>query len=113
MRLIERDIVGIMKDLHNRKVSGTCRRTKRDRIESENGKVSLYLWGTKIAQYDGENISLFSGGYRTHTTKSRINGVLRGFGCNWRIYQRNHVWLASHPSGLQEVAFVDGLTFKV
>jgi hypothetical protein len=113
MRTIEQQLVQIMKDFQNRKVSGSCQRSKRDRITSENGNVSLHLWGTKIVQFNGENITLFSGGYRTTTTKSRLNAVLRGLGCNWRIYQKNFAWYASHPSGLQDVEFVEGLTFNL
>lgn len=109
MRKIEQDIVHIIRDFQKRKVSGSCQRTKRDRIVSENGKVSVYLWGTKVAEVTDRHITLFSGGYQTVTTKSRINGILQGLGCNWRIYQKDFQWYARHPSGLQSVGFPEGL----
>lgn len=111
MRTIEAQLVQIMKDFHNRKVTGACQRSKRDRIVAENGKVSAYLWGSKLAEYDGANLVLFSNSYRTVTTKSRLNAMLRGFGCKWRISQDNFVWYAYHYSGLQRAEFTEGMTF--
>ena len=113
MRNIEQEIVSIIRDFQKRKVSGSCQRSKRDRIVSENGNVSLYLWGNKVAEVTDDKIALFSGTWRSNTTKSRLNAVLRGLGCDWRIYQKNFAWYASHPSGLQDVEFVEGLTFNL
>lgn len=112
MRSIEQQIVSIAKDFRARKVTGRTQRTKRDRIESENGKVSIYLWNTKVAELNDDNLTLFSGGYRSPTTKSRLNALLRGFGCNWSISQRNFAWqLHEHTGFLKPLDFAEGSTF--
>jgi hypothetical protein len=111
MRVIERQINNIVEDFQKRMVTGACQRTKRDRIVSENGNVSCYLWGTRIADVTTDKITLRSGGYRTSTTKSRLNALLRLTGRNLSIYQKNFVWHVYDGALCETVEFHDGIAF--
>jgi len=111
MRVIERQINNIIEDFQKRMVTGACQRTKRDRIVSENGNVSCYLWGTRIADVTTDKITLRSGGYRTSTTKSRLNALLRLTGRNLSIYQKNFVWHVYDGALCETVEFHDGIAF--
>ena len=54
----------------------------------------LYLHGNKIAEYDAVtgNIYISDCGWRTNTTKERINGILQTFGIPAHIYQKDYNW---------------------
>ena len=70
--------------------------TKRDRVVSNGeGQVSVFLWGTEIASFDAKanEIVVKSGGYRTVTTKSRMNALLWDWAQgNPSISQQKWVW---------------------
>lgn len=81
---------GLNKEKFDRKLS------KRDRVVSDGtGKVSVFLWKTEIAEFDPyvNEIIVKDGGYRTVTTKSRINAMLSEWAQgNPGISQRKWVW---------------------
>jgi len=70
--------------------------TKRDQVVSDGqGKVEIFLWGTRVATVDGKarKITVQNGGYQTVTTKSRLNSILWGVTADKpRIYQHKYVW---------------------
>lgn len=74
------------------------------RVEYEQGNCisRVYLHGNKIAEVGDNFIRLFDGGWRSVTTKSRLNAILRGNGNGTEgVYQRNHQWYISHD-GIEE-----------
>jgi len=111
MRKIEQQINNIVNDFQARGYTGNRRLTKRDRIESENGNVYYYLWGTLIADVTADKITLRSRGYRSTTTKSRLNALLRLTGRNLSIYQKNFVWYVHDGALCETCEFFDGITF--
>lgn len=72
------------------------------------GGYSIILHRTPIVTYhpDGR-VTLRSGGYRTVTTKARMNEVLPG---NIRVYQQRHDWFVSTPHG--DIPFHDGMVVE-
>lgn len=54
----------------------------------------------------GGTVTLNSGGWRTATTKRRINAFLPE---GWHLYQHRHEWFLRAPDG-REVPFADGIT---
>ena len=76
--------------------AGEVRLTKRDRVVSDGkGKVSVFLWGTEVGKFDKESgtFTLSSGGYRSNTTKSRINALAYKFSEDIvRVSQQNWTW---------------------
>ena len=55
-----------------------------------NGK--WYLHRNVIAERTPNGILLCDCGWRTRTTASRLNAILRLAGTNYRIYQKSHQW---------------------
>jgi hypothetical protein len=79
--------------------------------------VSASVWsGRTAAIRDGEaDVTLSSGGWRTRTTKRRINQVLGALGISAAVYQNNFIWYVSAVSvcNTREVhPFYDGMTFS-
>lgn len=55
----------------------------------------FYLFGNCIATLSKDKLYITNCGYRTNTTKERLNGILERFG--FRIYQRDFKWyIAGH-----------------
>ena len=80
------------------------------RVEYEQGNCisRVYLHGNKIAEVGDNFIRLFDGGWRSVTTKSRLNAILRGNGNGTEgVYQRNYQWYISHDGTEEE--FVSGM----
>ena len=83
------------------------------------GKMSVYLHGTKIVTSKprhikpwGELVTLNSGGYRTPTTKRRMNEVSEEYyNAGFKVYQKNFDWYVDTDKG--PLKFIDGLTFRV
>jgi hypothetical protein len=92
------------------------RLSKRDQvhIDPTQQKVTVWLWNTDIMTMDrGTSIGdieyyvyLFDGGYRTVTTKSRLNAILAHYG-QPRIVQRNSVWY------IGDKAWTGGYSFTI
>lgn len=59
----------------------------------------VFLINTDVITFVKDGIILNSGGWRTPTTKDRINSF-----CNARIYQKNHIWYMRDGS-----KFFDGI----
>lgn len=95
MRVIDNKISAmITKGLNKKKFDRKL--SKRDRVVSNgNGKVSVFLWNTEIAEFDLylNEIIVKDGGYQTVTTKSRMNAMLSEWAQgNPGISQRKWVW---------------------
>ena len=95
MRVIENKISAlILKGLEGEAFDHKL--SKRDRVVSNGeGQVFVFLWGTEIASIDAKanEITVKSGGYRTVTTKSRMNALLWDWAKGMpSISQRNWVW---------------------
>jgi hypothetical protein len=112
MRKIETEINKIINDFQNRRVVGACQRSKRDRLESNFDKVSVYLWRTMIAEVYNDKIVLNTNGWRSPTTKSRLNALLRLTGRNLSIYQKNFTWYVYDAQLGESKEFQDGMSFE-
>lgn len=69
--------------------------SKRDRVVSSQGIVKVFLWNTQICTFwkESGNMLVETGGYRTNTTKSRLNTLLYNFAVDKpAIFQKNWVW---------------------
>jgi hypothetical protein len=60
----------------------------------------VFLHGHHIATVGDNYVELFSRGYRTNTTKSRLNAILKEHGIDGEyIYQRNFNWYVNKYCG--------------
>ena len=70
--------------------------------------INVVYHNTIVASIDKYgNVSLYSGGYRTQTTKSRMNVVLSKMNLTTRVVQRAKVWFVISDSGKLE--FFEGI----
>lgn len=56
-------------------------------------------------------LTLNTDGYRTNTTKERLNGVLSRMG--WQIRQRKGKWYVYNSQTEENVLFYDGMQFRI
>ena len=68
----------------------------------------VFLHGNLIARIGETWIELFDGGWRTNTTKSRINAILKSHGCgNEYIFQKKGQWFLNYEGG--PIPFFNGM----
>ena len=71
-------------------------------IETD-GSVSVELHGTKVVRfYPNGLVKLNSGGYRTHTTKKRINQY-----SPVKVYQKNYEWFLADGTEFEDNILVN------
>lgn len=68
------------------------------------GPVIVRYHGNIIVTYEPGTIALNSQGYRTYTTKERLNWFLPH---GWSVYQAQHKWFVHGPS--RKLSFEDGM----
>jgi hypothetical protein len=95
--------------LSSKLISKSCRV-----INYINGDKTIKLYVTDILQFKGNKIILSSGGYKTTTTKARINQFLP-YGL--KVYQQNYQWYIEDKrdiySTIKKVEFFDGIELEV
>jgi hypothetical protein len=68
----------------------------------------VYLHGNLIARIGETWIELFDGGWRTSTTKSRLNAILSEHGCPGEyVFQKNFQWFVNYEGG--PIPFFSGM----
>lgn len=91
--------------------------SKRDRVVFEpfnacNKASHVYLWNTRIAIILPDSIIINSGGWKTVTTKSRLNSLLREY-CGVALYQKRREWYVVNPwKREEERQFEDNMTIR-
>ena len=75
------------------------------------GLSTVYLHGNKIAEVGDDFVRVFDGGWRTNTTKSRLNAIINEFCCAYTdgIYQHKFEWFITDNKHIKQ--FVNGYTF--
>lgn len=68
-------------------------------IAARNGNTCITYVSTVIVEFDHENIILRTGGYRTVTTKRKMNQAARQFGLGYRVFQHDFEWFVRRPDG--------------
>ena len=75
------------------------------------GEMHVTYVRTQIVSWNADTVTLRSGGWRTVTTKRKMNQAANQFGLGFRVFQHDHDWFVRRPDG-GEVPFSDGMTFK-
>ena len=105
MRIIEKKIIGYLRNSDFLSDSANCGKSKdlsiRDSVRLERTQKRVYLHGNCIFTLDKENNVRFSfQGWRTNTTKSRLDALLSVFSsCSAVIYQKNYHLVFSSSAG--------------
>ena len=56
------------------------------------GEVGVTFHSTDVVVFDANTITLNSGGWKTVTTKRRMNQTADHFGLGFRVWQKNFIW---------------------
>lgn len=76
-------------------------------VVNVDGVSEVRLHGNLIAKVGDTFLQLFDGGWRSNTTKSRLNAILRVHGCGESVYQKDWTWFLSDNNGTRH--FVSGI----
>jgi hypothetical protein len=80
-------------------------------IQREDGITEVRLYDKKIAELGDFFVTLYDGGFRSKTTKSRLNAILSENGCdNDKVFQKNHKWFLSNNGEVEK--FTSGVTLR-
>lgn len=102
MRLIEKKMNAAIAQGKNWQLDNTS-------VLHEDGVAKVFLHANKIAEIGEGFITLYDGGWRTVTTKARLNAILRENGKgNESVYQKNHQWFISYDNKTE--TFQSGMT---
>ena len=80
-------------------------------VKRENGTTRVQYHRTVVVEFNDEKITLNSGGWRTNTTKTRMNQTANQFGLGFSVQQTKGVWYV-HTDMHGTVPFTDGMTIK-
>ncbi len=74
-------------------------------------RISVIYHNTVVVERDADgNVTLDSGGWRTSTTKTRMNQASNQFGLGYSVAQRAGQWLVSYKG--EELPFSDGMRLE-
>jgi len=99
MRKIEEKMI----DAINYRQNWSCDNTM---VEIEGDKIIVKLYFHPIARISKNSIQISSCGWRSSSTKSRLNAILSHFGVE-RIYQQDFVWYINNE------LFIDGMSITL
>jgi len=80
-------------------------------VTNDEGISTVYLHGNKIAEIGDAFVRIFDGGWRTNTTKSRLNAIINEFCCAYTdgVYQHQFEWFITDNKVIKQ--FVNGYEF--
>ncbi|KKM66060.1 hypothetical protein LCGC14_1484950 [marine sediment metagenome] len=85
-------------------------RGRATRITTENGTTRVRYHDTDVVVFDDETIMLNTGGWRTVTTKTRMNQTANQYDLGFSVYQKNFEWFVQTAAGTW---LMDGRTFSI
>jgi hypothetical protein len=79
-------------------------------VITEDGVSTVYLFGNKIAEVGDYWLRLFDGGFRSATTKSRLNAILSVHGGGFdAIFQKDFQWFFHDSMRSMAIPFENGM----
>lgn len=79
-------------------------------IFGQGGYTNVLYHDTIVVRFNAHVIVLNSGGWRTLTTKTRMNQTANQFALGFSVFQRAGEWFVTHND--KTVPFVDCMTIK-
>lgn len=80
------------------------------RTTRNNGRTVVRYHDTDVVSFSAKEITLSSGGWRTVTTKRRMNQAAAEFNLRYHVYQTDGEWFVD-IAGVH-IAFYDGMTIR-
>ena len=104
MRVIERKMNEAISNCKNWRLDNT------EVVVESDGISVVYLYNKRIAEIGDDYIKLFDGGYRSNTTKSRLNAILNVHGCNFDgVFQKKGEWFFHDSARSVDMPFENGM----
>ena len=94
---------------------GNWRSSNTEVVRTFNSHSNVYLHGNHIATVkDNGDVSISNAGWRTNTTKSRLNAIINEFldGTKNGVYQKDHCWYVTDHGRDYDFESSDWYTFK-
>jgi hypothetical protein len=85
MRVVEKKMLNAIVSKKNLTLDNTM-------VVTEGNVSCVYLFNNLIAKITDKNVKISNCGYKTITTKSRLNCILQEFVKDARIHQKNFDW---------------------
>ena len=104
MRLIERQMNEAIRNNSDFRKDNT-------EVVNIRGNAFVYLHGNHIATVFADSIQLFDGGWRSNTTKSRLNALCYEFAYGCGVFQKQFEWFISSRAGTAD--FDSGVTLPL
>ncbi len=76
----------------------------------DGGKTCIQYHYTVVVDFDEKTIKLNSGGWRTVTTKTRMNQASNQYGLGFIVFQEDFTWFVEYNG--QIIPFQDGMELK-
>ena len=82
-------------------------------LSYKNGKkTGVQYHDTIVVEFTDDTIKLNSGGWRTATTKLRMNQVSDQYDLGFRVYQKYDSWWVEPKNGGAKMPYIDNMTIK-
>ena len=113
MRKIETQMIDAIKGNKNWSSGNT-------QVVTNMGVSTVYLHGNKIALIDDTSMTIFDGGWKSNTTKSRLNALCDEFCTEGEgVFQKNFLWYVRKFVGQSSITgkvfncddFINGYVF--
>ena len=85
-------------------------RGRATKIEKDENTTRVIYHDTCVVKFDDKKVRLDSGGWKTVTTKARMNQASYEFKLGYRVFQKNWEWFVELPNG-KIVSFIDDMEF--
>lgn len=79
-------------------------------IQTTNGTTVIRYHATDVVSFDAALIRLNSGGWRTSTTKTRMNQASHQFDLKYSVFQKDYAWFVEYNG--QKIPFEDNMLLE-
>ena len=73
---------------------------RKTRITTEDGIIRVRYHSTDVVTFDDATITLRTGGWKTVTTKARMNQTSNEYGLGFLVYQEKFLWFVRTKAGV-------------
>ena len=80
--------------------------THKTLITQKDDATMVWYHSTMFVYFDKEDILLDTGGWKTYTTKLRMNQTSNQFGLGYYVFQRDHQWYVDYQGEIRP--FING-----
>ena len=83
------------------------------RVLTDEDRTQVFLHDTPVVTFNEKTIELNTGGWRTRTTKVRMNQVSKEFGLGYRVLQKQNEWLVEYQNETQPFSAVTNVLKRI